>query len=370
MKYIYQAFFFCILISVGSIAHATQIQGGEIRVTGLSPLKYRISVLVYFDMNQGASTAAPQTSVQLCMGDGQIVSASQTSFSSLPNSRSSIGVYETEYSYTEAGTYQISSAIENRSAGILNLPGDPASSLFLWTVLNTELANTTPVLPFFQFEAGIGQPFMLDLTPTDAEGDSVSYRIQKISKPSPGSCGVRSVDRNFVYPNDVSKSGIFKIDQTNKKLIWNSPTQVGSYLIAFVVLEWRNGIIISETYREGVINAVERPGETAVLPPYEEASDGVIPPSLPHLPSPEISMAIEAYPVPAEDVVTVKVYNQSQSYITLELIDLKGRILQSFKSPAPQTSFQQEIVIRNYAKGIYLIRAKNGRESVSQKIMR
>lgn len=49
---------------------------------------------------------------------------------------------------------------------------------------------------------------------------------------------------------------------------------------------------------------------------------------------------------------------------------MQGRVLDEIKSQTPQASIEEQFDLRKYPKGIYIIRAENDIESVSQKILR
>ena len=369
MRYFYKNFIVVIFFFCSAASYATHLKGGEIRVTHISNLTYKATALVYFDAGSAMTNAEPE--LMMCMGDGQVIKATRQSLNTLPGVAStSIGIYEATYTYPASGRYQISASIDNRNTGILNFPNSELSPMFLWTIFDTSLGNSTPASPDLQFTGGVRQLFTQDLKVTDVNGDSVSFHLQKLSRAFPGTCGIRSTDQSYIYPNEVNKSGTLKIDQVTKKLIWNAPAQAGYYSIAYVVDEWRNGIIISQTYREGLITVSDKPGETVDIPAFEYPADNGVVTALPYLESPEISIAVEAYPVPTDDFVNVKAYSKSRSVITLQLIDMQGRILQQIKSRSAEILIQEQFDLRDYPKGMYLIRAENDMESVTQKILR
>lgn len=368
MKYIYKITIL-LFLSIYS-CFATHLKGGEIRASYISGQTYKISVLLYLDANSNGA-AESQNTVSTCMGDGNVITISRVSSTSLIGSTGVLAaLFEANYTYPSSGTYQISVSENNRN-NALNFPNGTAGSLFLWTVLNTQLPNSTPIMPYLSFDAGIRQVFSIDLKSSGTDSDSTSFRLQKLSKPSPGTCGVRSVDQSYIYPNDVTKTGTFKINQAEKKLVWTAPEQVGNYLYAMVVDEWRDGIIISQTYREGTITVTDKPGPTVNIPPYDyaENSGGLIT-SIPKLDSPEVTIAVEAYPVPTEDYITVKAYSKKPAIIKLQLIDLQGRVLSEIRSNTSAIVMQEQFDLRNYTKGVYIIRAQNDTESVTQKILR
>lgn len=81
-------------------------------------------------------------------------------------------------------------------------------------------------------------------------------------------------------------------------------------------------------------------------------------------------MAVQAYPVPTENFVTVKAYSKQRDIIRLQLIDMNGRILTEIASKTPEISVQEVFDLRNLARGMYLIRASNTKDSVTQKVLR
>lgn len=322
------------------------------------------------DINYGGSDGSiPQ--INVCFGDGNTQALPRTTVQILPGDGSTVvNDYEGIYTYGSSGTFQIAVASDQRSLTYLNYQNPEAGSAFIWTVLNTQLANSTPVLPYLNFSGAVRQVFAIDLKPTVADQDSISVRVQRISKASPGTCGVRMLERNYQFPNEVRSTGTFKVDTKLKQLVWKAPEVVGNYIFAMVVYEWRDGVVISETYREGTINVIDKPGPNIEIPPYESSEYGGLITSAPDVESPEVSMAIQAYPVPTDDFVTVKAYSKKRSIIKLQLIDMNGRIIREISSASPEILMQEEFDMRRLARGIYLIKASNSIDAVSQKVIR
>lgn len=366
MKSVY-SILLLILLSA-AFAEATHLKGGEIMATHVSGQSYKIKVRLYLDQSLGGIGEYPPT-ISVCMGDGNVIDLPKTSVSVLPGNVVNTE-YEAGYTYRSSGIYQISYANDQRASDILNLPGSLGSIQFIWTVIDTQQPNSTPVLPFLSFEAGVRQVFSVDLKPTVADNDSITAKVVRLSKPSPGTCGVRMVDHSYLFPNEVSASGTFKVDAAQKKLVWTAPEVAGKYLFAIVVAEWRDGARISETYREGLVTVTDRPGETVEIPPYESSEYGGLITSAPVVTSSEVSMAIQAYPVPTENFVTVKAYSKQRAIIRLQLIDMNGRVLHEIASKTPEITVQVEFDMRNLTQGMYLIRASNAKDSVTQKVLR
>ncbi|KAA0993718.1 T9SS type A sorting domain-containing protein [Dyadobacter aurulentus] len=369
MKSIYGILFLIALFCNAS--YATHLQGGEIMAAHISGQTYNIKVRIYLDRQQGGGAADAMQEVTVCLGNGTTRNLPRTITSPVPGSRSIIAVdFEQQYTFPTTGIFQISAAVNNRTGGMLNLDNSLETSMFIWTVIDTQVANSTPILPYLAFDAGVRQVFSVDLKPTVADRDSVSVKVHRISKPSPGTCGVRMPDRSYLFPNEISANGTFKVEPALNKLIWKAPEVVGNYLFAMVVSEWRDGVVISESYREGTINVSDKPGETVEIPPYESAEYGNPVTSVPNVSSSEVSMAIEAYPVPTDDFVTVKAYSKKKAVIRLQLIDMSGKTIREISTLSPAISVQERFDMRHLSHGIYIIKADNALESVSQKVVR
>jgi hypothetical protein len=353
-----------------SICSASHLLGGEIRATNISGLTYKITVQVYFDAVAGAGAADSQQNVSVCFGDGNTGLADRTSYIQLTGDSKgmSMGIYEAIYTYGLAGIYQLSSDINTRTEGILNYKG-MGKPMFLWTVINTTVSNNTPILAYPIISAGAKQVLKIDLAPTISDADSTSAHLQELSMSSPGTCGVRQIDNTYIYPNDVTRTGLFAIDQINKKLIWNAPEALGKYIYAIVIDEWRNGIKISETYREGVVQVIDKPGPIVEVPPYVPAG-GLITGS-PDKNYAGLTLAIEAYPVPTLDYLTVKVSSKNPTNLTVQLINLDGIILKEIKTSAKSIEWSERLDLRQTVSGLYIIKAtdENGK-TVTKKIVR
>lgn len=365
MKTLYKIFILFLVTS--GATYATHLLGGEIRATHVAGQTFKIAVHLYFESGNTASNNTLE--VPVCFGDGGTANLPRVSFTSSPDGKYSIGIFEKNYTYPSSGTFQVAATISNRSGGFLNLPNSELQPLFLWTVISTQLANTTPTFGYPKLQAGTKQTFIIDLKPSITDNDSVSIHLQNVAKPSPGTCGVRSLDYSYFYPNDLTKSGTFKVDNQSKKLIWNAPTRAGKYIYAFVADEWRDGIIISQSYHEGTVVVSDLPGDTVEVPAYEPAGELVT--SVPGgTVSSEISISMDAYPVPTTDYLTFRVYSKTRSLMNVQLVNLQGQVVREINSASAGILFENQFDVRLLHNGVYLLRAKNDRESVVLKVIR
>ena len=371
MKSFYKIFFLFFITT--SVCSATHLLGGEIRATNLSGLTYRISARVYFDAQNGNAAANAQTSIDICFGDGNTGSAKRVSYDLLSGDSKglAVGIYETTYTYPTTGLFQISSSIANRSQGILNYTANSEAPMFLWTVINTQFANETPLMPYPIYTSGVKQILKIDFQPAATDSDSISAHLQKLSVASPGTCGVRMIDNQYSFPNDVSKAGTFFIDKIEKKLVWNAPDAIGKYLYAMVIDEWRNGIKISETYREGIIVIVDKPGPTVEIPPYVPATTSGVITANPDANYAELTLALDAYPVPTSDYLNVKVTSKYATTFNVQLISLEGRIIRELKTTAPDVEWTNQMDLRQISSGLYILKATDETgKVVTRKIVR
>ncbi|MEM9023064.1 MAG: PKD domain-containing protein [Bacteroidota bacterium] len=76
---------------------------------------------------------------------------------------------------------------------------------------------------------------------------------------------------------------------------------------------------------------------------------------------------LTVYPNPARNNVYVAANLNVPTDLTIELLDLTGRVLNSIRKPGAMT-FEQPIDITGLARGTYLVRVNNGQESIVKKI--
>jgi hypothetical protein len=363
-----------ILCLSSSASFATHLLGGEIRAENVSGQTYKISAQLYFDVSPGGIGGADaQNTIKMCFGDGNTADVQRTSYTKLAGEQNgiAIGTYEVTYTYPSSGTFQISANVTNRTGNLLNFTNAEFSEMFLWTVISTQVQNSTPILPLPIFSAGAKQIFTVDLKPVVTDSDSITARLQKLSKSSPGTCGVRSINETYAYPNEVSKKGTFTIDRTNNKLVWNAPELLGNYIYAIVVDEWRNGIKISETYREGLILVTDKSGPTVDIPAYVPVNEAGIVSAIPDADVENLSMIVEAFPVPTEDFLTVNVNSVEPTTLRMQVINLDGQIVREFKTNTKTTQWRQQMDLRKITKGLYIIRVINDQgKFATQKVVR
>ncbi|PWJ56733.1 putative secreted protein (Por secretion system target) [Dyadobacter jejuensis] len=364
MKTIYTLLFSLLIIALP--LRASHILGGEIQAIQLNNQNYKIVVKLAMDQINGASAINAENSVLVCFGDGQTGTLLATnSYTATDDAGVIFKTFEGEHEYTSPGNYQISVQRENRVDGILNLPEGDQNTLFLWTILNTQMANSTPQFPDLKTTAGLRQNFKQALAPIATEADSLSYRIVKISKASPGTCGVRMINHSYSYPNDVSKEGLFYIDRSNQ-LVWTAPTMEGRYLYAIVAKEWREGVVISETYREATLTVVDGPGEVVDIPPYQPVDANLV---VAGDSNPEVEIDVLAYPNPSDDHIRVVVTSRDKLNIKIQVLNTSGQAVKQYSTSSPAFSIEKDFSLKAYGPGLYLINVSTSLGSQTKKIV-
>lgn len=316
----------------------------------------------------GGNDGSPPPPINICFGDGVTASVKRTSYAQ-GEPGIAIATFETTHTYSSSGIFQISVQDDFRSGDVLNFPNSIYSKFFVWTVINTQIGNSTPEFEDLTLSASVGQVYETDLGPKTTDKDSISYKLVRLSKPSPGTCGVRMTAYDYTYPNDVSKTGTFKIDATRNKLVWTAPELAGTYLFAVVASEWHDGVVISETYREGLITASDRGGEHVVVPPYQSAEDtGVLTGVKPG--DSEFAISVNAFPIPTQDYLNVNVLSNTRAVISIEIIDINGRVVSSQTSSSAEVEVKKVFDLSRFVPGLYIVKASNGNGVATKKIVR
>ncbi|WP_041616653.1 T9SS C-terminal target domain-containing protein [Spirosoma linguale] len=277
--------FFCILIRPVT-SQASHVRAGEITTKRISrtALTYEITFTAYFDETPGGKLAADAAnSYTLCFGDGTtaVVERSQRTF--INRNTSSINIYKAVHTYPGPGTYTIGITVVNRNNNTLNLPPAGQSAqlpFFVSTTISINaalLANSTPVMLNPPLDSGrVGQKFCHNPAAFDADGDSLAYRLS-IPKTSPteNSCTGRNIPsyQNPTQFSTATENGgtpTFSINPITGELCWDSPGQAGQFNFAFIIEEWRNGVLIGEITRDMQIFIVDSPNKRPIIQPIPD----------------------------------------------------------------------------------------------------
>ncbi|WP_461137345.1 fibronectin type III domain-containing protein, partial [Spirosoma terrae] len=263
-----------------TIGYATHVRAGEIttrRIPG-STLTYEITLTTYYDELTGKAAADDANSYTFCFGDGTQADVRRFSRKYINGRTSSVNTYVTTHTYPGPGTYTIGVQIANRNKGTVNLPPQDASDQLTFYVSTTILinaalqTNSTPVMLNPPLDsARVGQKFCHNPAAFDVDGDSLAYRLSRPQEGVVNSCRSRFIPA-YLDPTsfstqreDGSGSPSFTIDAKTGDLCWDSPGRAGQFNFAFIIEEWRNGVLIGEITRDMQIIVVDQPNKRPLI---------------------------------------------------------------------------------------------------------
>ncbi|MFN8349520.1 MAG: T9SS type A sorting domain-containing protein [Spirosomataceae bacterium] len=334
-------------------AYATHLLGGEIQVSRLTSqsLTYQFKVNLFMDDVNGALAGEGQNQITICVGEsGKTITAKRLSRIKVAPSVS-LNSYGESFTYGSPGTFTVSVAIDNRSAGISNL-NTGNISLYFQTTFAANIINTTPVLnsPIGTQPAYSKQLYTDNVNAVDAEGDSLVYRLGVSKQRQGDNCTGKTIS-DYRYPNEVTRQGTFKIDAQTGELTWNAPIQVGSYAYTVIVEEWRDGVLISETQREVTLEVTDRGGDPIPIPPFEYPGNGLIT-SI----EPELREVLQVSPSPARSRVKAAYATSKPARVLFQLVDIKGKIVEEYQETERYLTHSHDFYVGNLPQGLYFIR--------------
>jgi gliding motility-associated-like protein len=263
-----------------TVSQATHVRAGEITTRRLpgSSLSYLITLTAYYDETKGKGAADQATEATFCFGDGTVQSVGRSGRVYINGNTSSVNSYTVVHTYSGPGAYVIGTVLVNRNEGTLNLP--PASnsddlSFYVSTTILINAAlqvNSTPVMLNPPLDsARVGQKFCHNPAAFDVDGDSLAYRLYKPQEGIPNSCRSRIIP-SYLDPTQFSTARenggaapTFTIDPVTGDLCWDSPGQIGQFNFAFIIEEWRNGVLIGEIIRDMQVTVVDQPNKRPLI---------------------------------------------------------------------------------------------------------
>ncbi len=271
-------------------ANATHIVGGEIYYELLDTAKneYKITLHVFVDCENGSSQAiaSDQTAIIGVFDAGTRNYQTQFVVSRVGPSRINkvnyscvrppTGVCVDEYVYTtvriiDPGDAGKIIAFQRccRNNSINNIITPEATGATFWVKIppkgvnnNSAVFNSLP--PNY---VCVDAPLSFDHSATDKDGDSLVYRLNRPfsggtpgdPRPDPPSkpnyLNIRWASGYSTF-NQVSGSPLLTINSRTGELNV-TPNKIGQYVIGIVVQEYRNGVLIGETYRDYQMNVIK-----------------------------------------------------------------------------------------------------------------
>lgn len=356
--------------------HVTHLLGGYIQAKPVagSALTYTITVTLYTDPISGASALADMKTISVCLGDGQTQLVDRTSVPFL-NASKTLGtvLFQFQHTYAGPGAYPLTLAQANRSGIRNSTQAVTDQPLILTTTLTASnaLPNQTPqlALPETAFDLPLNRRAMLSFRATDADGDSLAYRLAvPLTNSAAGNCSQRPLG-GYRYPNDLTQRGTFTLNARTGELTWDAPVEQGLYTLDLQISEYRNGVLLSQTLQEVPLIVRDIPGTTPTpLPPYQPAStDNLVTAVAAYA---DGALQLSVFPNPVDDPMQVVVKTSERVRISIQLLDSNGRLLYEGHSAGATRRHEQRIDMGSLSAGTYLIRAQAGERVVTEKVVK
>ncbi|QIP14525.1 gliding motility-associated C-terminal domain-containing protein [Spirosoma aureum] len=291
-----------LLLIVSGVVRATHIVGGELELRYLGPqsaYSHRINLNLYFDDvngDQGADDGRVSVGVfskrtneligfvPLNRVSSEYVpytnNSCQTAMLRTRLIRHTLDINLDPNVFNDPGGYYLSWERCCRNSSIVNLqnPGDAGSTFYLeFPALSTK--NSSPVFTVPKGDyACIGQPFSLDFSAKDADGDSLSYTIvtpfngfSNRGTPNPGA--LNQLNNPIFYPgpyppvtwiagvsvaNEIPGTQPLQVN-ARTGLLTVTPNRVGLHVFSVQVDEFRKGVRIGRVRRDYQVLVVDCP---------------------------------------------------------------------------------------------------------------
>ena len=245
---------------------ATHNRAGEITYRHLGGYQYEVTIITYTK----SDSPADRPDLPLSWGDNTIDTIPRVNGGGMgeivaPTIKKN--VYVGVHTYPAPAIYTLSFEDANRNGGVVNIPNSVNIPFFVSTqlIINPFLGinNSVQLLNPPIDEACPGQVFVHNPGAYDPDGDSLSYRLVEClgeeGLPIPG----------FVQPQATN---FLSIDAITGDLVWDTPPPngLGEYNVAFVIEEWRNGILIGFVTRDMQIDVVPCNNRPPVISPLPD----------------------------------------------------------------------------------------------------
>ena len=243
-----QKILFIIFLFCGFLGFSTHNRAGEITYTQTGPNSISITVTTYTK----ASSEADRPKITIKWGDGKSQEIDRdANYPQLYSNDININKYTSNHTFPSTGEFTISFEDANRNANVVNIPNSVDIPFYIETkvLVNPFLGtNTSPKLLYAPIDdACLNQTFLHNPGAFDAEGDQLKYTL--VSCKTTDGAAVTG----YTLPAGIS------MNVNTGDLIWNSPTLIGEFNIAFMIEEYRNGYKVGSILRDMQISVLACP---------------------------------------------------------------------------------------------------------------
>lgn len=232
--------------------HATHNRAGEITYRHLGGYRFEVTITTYTK----AESQADRASLGIHWGDGIVDTIPRLNgggSGQLIAPDLKMNIYQGTHIYPGPAVYILFFEDPNRNGGVVNIPNSVNVPFFVSTklIINpfTGINNSVQLLNPPIDKACPGQVFIHNPGAWDPDGDSISYKLVQCL----GEGG--QLIPGFTQPTATSS---FSLDPLSGDLIWDFPpfTGLGEYNVAFVIEEWRKGVLVGSVTRDMQIDVV------------------------------------------------------------------------------------------------------------------
>jgi len=265
---------------------ATHNRAGEITVEQIDPRMVKATITTY---TKASSDQADRDSLTLCWGDGRCESLVRINgpigTEGIPigeelGNNIKKNIYVGFHIYPALGTYRLFMTDPNRNADVLNV--NPPNSVMvefhlqtIYTLLNPQFqgSNNTPRLLQPPVDIGcVGETFIHNPGAFDIDGDSLAYQLITPLRGINEETGQAIPVPNYLFPDEINPdpiNNIHNLDPITGEFIWRAPQRAGEYNIAFIIVEYRQGVPLDTMMRDMQIliedNCENEPPEIEVI---------------------------------------------------------------------------------------------------------
>ncbi|HHG84521.1 MAG TPA: hypothetical protein ENJ82_07220, partial [Bacteroidetes bacterium] len=165
--------------------------------------------------------------------------------------------YKVNYTFPGPGWYLIRYTDLARLDNIVNMSNSGSQAFFIETsvLINGLLGeeNSPQFLNHPIDDACTGRLWTHNPGGWDPDGDSLNYRFVDCRQYDPPSIPSPITCAGYIIPSQFGSNGPITIDPTTGLITWNVPQNAGIYNIAYVIEEFRNGILIGFSFRDMAI---------------------------------------------------------------------------------------------------------------------
>ncbi len=240
-----------VTLAIGA-SYATHNRAGEITYEQIGELTIRITITTY---TKTSSLSADRDTLDVDWGDGTFSRAGRVNgFGDILPNDIKRNFYIAEHTYPGRATYTITTTDPNRIANILNVNAPNSINVpfhieTTFTFLGNQFqgSNSSAILlqPPIDF-ACLGQRFVHNANAYDPDGDSLAYELivplQTVGMEVP----------NYLFPDQITPgaNNQLTLDEKTGDLVWDAPQRAGEYNVAFMIHEYRQGVLLNSIIRD------------------------------------------------------------------------------------------------------------------------